>query len=185
MISDIKDSAKGNMEKAVEAFKTQLSRVRTGRAQPALLDGIMVDYYGSSTPLKQIGNIVAEDARTLSVTVYDNAAIKAVEKAIMDSGLGLNPQTAGNNIRIPLPALTEERRKELIKIVRAEAEKERVSVRNARRDSNAELKALVKSKDISEDDEKRAQDDIQKLTDSHIKKIEEILAAKEKELMAI
>jgi ribosome recycling factor len=185
MINDVKDSAKAGMEKAVEAFKNQLSRIRTGRAQPALLDGIMVDYYGSSTPLKQIGNIVAEDARTLAVTVYDNSAIKAVEKAIMDSGLGLNPQTAGNNIRIPLPPLTEERRKELIKIVRAEAEKERVSVRNARRDSNNDLKALVKSKDISEDEEKRAQDDIQKLTDSYIKKIEDILSAKEKELMEI
>jgi ribosome recycling factor len=185
MINDVKDSARTGMEKAVEAFKNQLSRIRTGRAQPALLDGIMVDYYGSSTPLKQIGNIVAEDARTLAVTVYDNSAIKAVEKAIMDSGLGLNPQTAGNNIRIPLPPLTEDRRKELIKIVRAEAEKERVSVRNARRDSNNDLKALVKSKDISEDDEKRAQDEIQKLTDSYIKKIEEILSAKEKELMEI
>ncbi len=185
MINDIKDSAKESMDKAIEAFKNQLSRVRTGRAQPALLDGILVDYYGSSTPLKSLGNIVAEDARTLSISVYDNTSVKAIEKAIMESGLGLNPQTAGNNIRIPLPALTEERRKEFIKVVRAEAEKERVSVRNVRRDSNNDLKALVKSKDISEDDEKRAQEAIQKLTDTYIKKIDEILAAKEKELMEI
>ncbi len=185
MINDVKNSAKNSMEKAVESFKNQLSRVRTGRAQPALLDGIMVDYYGSATPLKQIGNIVAEDARTLAITVYDNSAIKTVEKAIMDSGLGLNPQTAGNNIRIPLPPLTEERRKEFIKVVRAEAEKERVSIRNTRRDSNNDLKAAVKDKLISEDEEKRATDEIQKLTDSYIKKIDEILSAKEKELMEI
>lgn len=185
MINDIKQSAREGMDKSIEAYKTQLSRIRTGRAQPALLDGIMVDYYGSQTPLRQIGNVVAEDARTLSVTVYDASAVKAVEKAIMDSGLGLNPQTAGTSIRIPLPALTEERRKEFIKLVRAEAEKGRVAVRNVRRDSNNDLKALVKSKDISEDEEKRAQDEIQKLTDSCVKKIDEILAAKEKELMEI
>ncbi|MGN1356821.1 MAG: ribosome recycling factor [Succinivibrionaceae bacterium] len=185
MINDVKTKAKNNMEKAVESFKSQLSRIRTGRAQPALLDGIMVDYYGSSTPLKQVGNIVAEDARTLSITIYDNSAIKAVEKAIMDSGLGLNPQTAGNNIRIPLPPLTEERRKEFIKVVRGDAEKERVSVRNTRRDCNNELKAAVKDKTISEDEEKRASDEIQKLTDTYIKKIDDLLAAKEKELMEI
>ncbi len=185
MSNDIKNTAKEKMDKAVAAFQTQLSRIRTGRAQPALLDGIMVEYYGSQTPLKQIGNIVAEDARTLSITVYDTGAIKAVEKAIMDSELGLNPQTAGNNIRVPLPPLTEERRKEFIKIVRAEAEKERVSIRNARRDCNNDLKAQVKDKLISEDDQKRSEADIQKLTDEYVKKIDTILAAKEKELMEI
>lgn len=185
MITKIKNTTKDKMEKAIASFQNQLSRIRTGRAQPALLDGVMVEYYGSKTPLKQVGNIVAEDARTLVITVYDNSAIKSVEKAIMDSGLGLNPQSAGNSIRIPLPPLTEERRKELFKIVKAEAEKERVSVRNARRDCNDEFKKLVKDKEISEDESKRAQDDIQKLTDSYIKKIDEILAAKEKELMEI
>lgn len=185
MINDIKKEAKQKMEKAIASFQSQLSRVRTGRAQPALLDGIMVDYYGSSTPLKQVGNIVAEDSRTLAITVYDASAVKAIEKAIMDSGLGLNPVVAGTSIRIPLPPLTEERRKEFIKVVRGDAEKERVSIRNVRRDSNNDLKELVKAKEISEDDNKRAQDDIQKLTDEYIKKIDDILAAKEKELMAI
>lgn len=185
MINDIKKQAKEKMDKAVASFQTQLSRVRTGRAQPALLDGVMVDYYGSATPLKQVGNIVAEDARTLAITVYDNNAVKAVEKAILNSGLGLNPVVAGTSIRIPLPPLTEERRKELVKVVKGEAEKERVSVRNIRRDANNDLKELVKDKEISEDESKRAQDDIQKLTDDYVKKIEDILSAKEKELMEI
>ena len=185
MINDIKKEAKQKMDKAIASFQSQLSRVRTGRAQPALLDGVMVDYYGSSTPLKQVGNIVAEDARTLAITVYDASAVKAIEKAIMDSGLGLNPVVAGTSIRIPLPPLTEERRKDLIKVVRGDAEKERDSIRNARRDCNNDLKELVKGKEISEDDSKRAQDDIQKLTDEYIKKVDDILAAKEKELMEI
>jgi ribosome recycling factor len=185
VINDIKKEAKQKMDKAIASFQSLLSRVRTGRAQPALLDGVMVDYYGSSTPLKQVGNIVAEDARTLAITVYDASAVKSIEKAIMDSGLGLNPVVAGTNIRIPLPPLTEERRKDLIKVVRGDAEKERVSIRNARRDCNNDLKELVKGKEISEDDSKRAQDDIQKLTDEYIKKVDDILAAKEKELMEI
>ena len=154
MINDIKKEAKQKMDKAIASFQSQLSRVRTGRAQPALLDGVM-------------------------------SAVKAIEKAIMDSGLGLNPVVAGTSIRIPLPPLTEERRKDLIKVVRGDAEKERVSIRNARRDCNNDLKELVKGKEISEDDSKRAQDDIQKLTDEYIKKVDDILAAKEKELMEI
>ncbi len=185
MIKDIKNNAKQKMEKAVEALKSQLSKVRTGRAQPALLDGIMVDYYGSSTPLRQVAQVNVEDARTLAVTVFDRNAASAVEKAIMNSGLGLNPVSAGTTIRVPLPPLTEERRKDLIKVVRGEVEQSKVQVRNIRRDANAEVKALLKEKEISEDDDRKAQEDIQKLTDSYIKVADELLSAKEKELMEI
>ena len=185
MINDIKQGAKDRMTKSVDSLKSQMSKIRTGRAQPALLDGISVDYYGSSTPLRQVANVVAEDARTLAVTVFDRSMIQAVEKAIMTSDLGLNPCSAGTTIRVPLPALTEERRKDLIKLVRAEAEQARVAVRNVRRDSNADLKTLLKDKDISEDDDRRAQEEIQKLTDGYVKQIDDLLTAKEKELMEI
>ena len=185
MINDIKQDAKERMNKSVESLKSQMSKIRTGRAQPALLDGITVDYYGSSTPLRQVANVVAEDSRTLAVTVFDRSMIQAVEKAIMTSDLGLNPSSAGTTIRVPLPPLTEERRKDLIKLVRAEAEQARVAVRNVRRDCNADLKALLKDKDISEDDDRRAQEEIQKLTDAFVKLVDEALAAKEKELMEI
>ncbi|ATG74636.1 ribosome recycling factor [Zobellella denitrificans] len=185
MINDIKNDAKVRMEKSVEALKTQMNKVRTGRAHPSLLDTIYVDYYGSSTPLKQVGNITTEDSRTLAVTVFDRSMIQAVEKAIMSSDLGLNPSSAGTTIRIPLPPLNEERRKDLIKVVRHEAEQGRVAIRNIRRDANGDLKALLKEKEISEDDDRRAQDDIQKLTDLYIKQVDEALAAKEKELMEI
>ncbi|WP_445397394.1 ribosome recycling factor [Zobellella sp. An-6] len=185
MINDIKNDAKVRMEKSVEALKTQMNKVRTGRAHPSLLDTIYVDYYGSSTPLKQVGNITTEDSRTLAVTVFDRSMIQAVEKAIMSSDLGLNPSSAGTTIRIPLPPLNEERRKDLIKVVRHEAEQGRVAIRNIRRDANGDLKALLKDKEISEDDDRRAQDDIQKLTDLYIKQVDEALAAKEKELMEI
>ena len=185
MINEIKNTAKDKMTKAIEALKTNLSKIRTGRAHPAILDGVMVDYYGSATPLRQVGSITAEDARTLLVTVFDRSAISAVEKAIINSGLGLNPATAGTSIRIPLPPLTEERRRELIKVVRGEVEQIKVQIRNVRRDANADVKALLKDKEISEDEDRKAQEDIQKLTDGYIKNADEALAAKEKELMEI
>ncbi|OTA16650.1 ribosome recycling factor [Xenorhabdus vietnamensis] len=183
MINEIKKDAQDRMEKSVEALKNQISKVRTGRASPSLLDGISVEYYGAATPLRQIGNVVAEDARTLAITVFDRSMTAAVEKAIMASDLGLNPSSAGTIIRVPLPPLTEERRKDLIKVVRGEAEQGRVSIRNIRRDANDKVKNLLKDKEISEDEERRSQEDIQKLTDSFIKKIDEALANKETELM--
>ncbi|MBC8954100.1 ribosome recycling factor [Xenorhabdus sp. PB62.4] len=183
MINEIKKDAQDRMEKSVEALKNQISKVRTGRASPSLLDGISVEYYGAATPLRQIANVVAEDARTLAITVFDRSMTAAVEKAIMASDLGLNPSSAGTIIRVPLPPLTEERRKDLIKVVRGEAEQGRVSIRNIRRDANDKVKALLKDKEISEDEERRSQDDIQKLTDSFIKKVDEALANKETELM--
>lgn len=185
MIDDIKTSAREEMEKAVESVRHQMSRIRTGRAQPSLLDGVKVDYYGSQTPLRQCASITAQDARTLSVTVFDRNSVKAVEKAIVDSGLGLTPNVAGTSILIPLPPLTEDRRKELTKIVKGEAEKGKVAVRNIRRDANEGIKALLKDKTISEDQQKRGETDIQKLTDSYIKKIDDVLAEKNKELMEV
>ncbi len=185
MINDIKSSAKEKMNKACEALKSNLSKIRTGRAHPSILDGVMVDYYGSQTPIRQLGSVTAEDARTLLITVFDRGAISAVEKAIINSNLGLNPATAGTSIRLPLPPLTEERRKDLIKVVRAEVEQIKVQVRNVRRDANAEVKALLKDKEISEDEDRKAQEEIQKLTDSFIKVADDLLAAKEKELMEI
>ncbi|KXF81031.1 ribosome recycling factor [Enterovibrio coralii] len=185
MINEINADAKERMHKSVEALKNTLTKIRTGRAHPALLDGLSVDYYGSATPLKQLASIVAEDARTLAITVFDKSITQAVEKAIMTSSLGLNPMSAGTVIRVPLPPLTEERRRDLVKIVRAEAEGGRVAVRNIRRDANSDLKALLKDKEISEDDERRGQDDIQKLTDAAVKEIDAILEAKEKELMEV
>ena len=185
MINEIIKDAKERMEKSLESLKTQMNKVRTGRAHPSLLDTIYVDYYGAATPLKQVGNITTEDSRTLAVTVFDSSMIKAVEKAIMSSDLGLNPSSTGSMIRIPLPALTEERRKDLIKVVRNEAEQGRVAVRNIRRDANGDFKNLLKDKEISEDDDRRAHDDVQKITDAYIKMVDEALAAKEKELMEI
>ncbi len=184
-LNDIKKTAKEKMTKAVEAMKNRLSKVRTGRAQPALLDGIMVDYYGSKTPLNQVASINVADSRTLSISVFDRSAASAVEKAIRDSDLGLNPVSAGTSIRVPLPPLTEDRRKELIKVVRGEIEQGKVEVRNIRRDCNNDIKALTKAKEISEDEDKRAQDEIQKLTDSSIKEMDKLMAEKEKELMEI
>lgn len=183
MIKTIKDEAQQRMEKSVEALKNQISKIRTGRAHPSLLDGIHVEYYGAATPLRQVANVVAEDARTLAITVFDRSLISAVEKAIMASDLGLNPASAGTVIRVPLPPLTEERRRDLTKIVRAEAEQGRVAVRNIRRDANDKIKALLKEKEISENDDRKAQDEIQKLTDLYVKKVDEALAEKEKELM--
>ena len=185
MINEIKNDAKTRMEKSVETLKNNLSKVRTGRAHPSLLDGINVEYYGTSTPLKQVASINAEDVRTLTVTVFDRNAIKAVEKAIMSSDLGLNPMSAGTVIRVPLPPLTEERRRDLIKVVRGEAEQLRVAVRNIRRDANGDIKALLKDKEISEDEDRAAQDEIQKITDAAIKNIDQILALKEKDLLEV
>ena len=183
MINDIRKDAEVRMEKCVEAFKTQISKIRTGRASPGLLDGIIVEYYGTPTPLRQLASVTVEDTRTLKINVFDRSMGPAVEKAIMASDLGLNPSSAGADIRVPLPPLTEERRKDLIKVVRGEAEQGRVSVRNVRRDANDKVKALLKEKEISEDDDRRSQDDIQKMTDAAIKKIDAALADKEAELM--
>lgn len=185
MINEIKKDAQERMEKSVEALKNNLSKIRTGRAHPSLLSGISVEYYGAPTPLNQVANVVAEDARTLAITVFDRELTPKIEKAIMASDLGLNPMSAGTVIRVPLPPLTEERRKDLVKIVRGEAESLRVAVRNIRRDANGDLKALLKDKEISEDDDHKAQDEIQKLTDAAVKKIDDVLAAKEKELMEV
>ncbi|AJR00464.1 ribosome recycling factor [Hafnia paralvei ATCC 29927] len=185
MINEIKKDAETRMDKCVEAFKSNISKIRTGRAHPNLLDGISVEYYGSATPLRQVANVVAEDSRTLAITVFDRSLSAAVEKAIMASDLGLNPMSAGAVIRVPLPALTEERRKDLIKLVRAEAEQGRVSVRNVRRDANDKVKVLLKDKEISEDEDRKSQDEVQKMTDVMIKKIDSALADKEKELMEV
>jgi len=184
VINEIKKDAEVRMEKCLEVFKDHINKIRTGRASPSILDGIQVEYYGAATPLRQLANVVVEDSRTLAVSVFDRSLSAAVEKAIMTSDLGLNPSSAGSTIRVPLPALTEERRKDLIKIVRGEAEQGRVSIRNVRRDANEKVKALLKDKTISEDDDRRSQDDVQKLTDLTIKKLDATLAEKEAELMA-
>ncbi|MEM6162221.1 ribosome recycling factor [Erwinia sp. P6884] len=183
MINEIRKDAETRMDKCVEAFKNHISKIRTGRASPSILDGIMVEYYGSATPLRQLASVTVEDSRTLKINVFDRSISAAVEKAIMSSDLGLNPSSAGSDIRVPLPALTEERRKDLIKVVRGEAEQGRVSVRNVRRDANDKVKALLKDKEISEDEERRSQEDIQKMTDVFIKKVDVALAEKEAELM--
>ncbi|MDG3088867.1 ribosome recycling factor [Vibrio hannami] len=185
MIDEIKQDAQERMEKSVEALKNNLTKIRTGRAHPSLLSGISVEYYGAATPLNQVANVVAEDARTLAITVFDKELAPKVEKAIMMSDLGLNPMSAGTVIRVPLPPLTEERRKDLVKIVRGEAENGRVAIRNIRRDANSDLKGLLKEKEISEDEDRKAQDEIQKITDAAIKKVDEALAVKEKELMEV
>lgn len=185
MINDILKDSKTRMEKSVEALKSQLSKIRTGRAHPSLLDGIQVSYYGASTPLRQVANVSVEDARTLTISVFDKTLIQPVEKAILQSDLGLNPMSAGTTIRVPLPPLTEERRRDLVKVVRNEAEGARVAVRNIRRDANADLKTLLKDKEIGEDDERKAADEVQKLTDAFVKKVDEVLADKEKELMEV
>jgi len=185
MINELKQDAITRMGKSIESFKSDLAKIRTGRANIALLDGIKVPYYGTDTPLNQVANVAIEDSRTLSVTPWEQPMIQAVEKAIMTSNLGLNPATAGNVIRVPLPPLTEERRKDMIKIVRAEGEGARVAVRNIRRDVLTDIKALLKEKEITEDDDRRAQEQIQKITDEHVAKIDDMLKVKEKELMEI
>ena len=185
MIDDIKKDAAERMDKTIKALHDNLSKIRTGRAHPSLLDHLTVSYYGTEVPLKQVANISVEDARTLVVQPYEQSMVKPVAKAIMESDLGLNPNTAGTVIRVPMPPLTEERRRDLTRVVRQEGEQAKVAIRNIRRDANQELKELVKEKLITEDDERRGQEVIQKLTDQHIKEIDEMLEAKEKDLMAV
>ncbi|WOX06213.1 ribosome recycling factor [Microbulbifer pacificus] len=185
MINDIKKDAEGRMKKSIEALGSNFNKIRTGRAHPSILDGVMVSYYGSDTPLSQVANVTVEDARTLSVTPWEKNLVPDIEKAIMKSDLGLNPSTAGSVIRIPMPMLTEETRKNFIRQAKGEAENARVAIRNVRRDALAEVKALEKDKEISEDDERRAGDEIQKLTDKYVAEVEKALAAKEKDLMEI
>lgn len=185
MIDDIKKDAASRMGKSVESLGENLAKVRTGRAHASLLDHLTVSYYGSEVPLKQVANIGVEDARTITVQPYEQQMVSVVEKAIMESDLGLNPNSAGTLIRVPMPQLTEERRRDMTKIVRHEAEQARVAVRNIRRDCNNDLKALVKDKLISEDDEHRGQDLVQKLTDQYVKEIDELLEKKEKDLMSV
>ncbi len=183
--TDIIQNADQRMNKSVAALKHELVKIRTGRAHPSLLEHISVNYYGTEVPLNQAANINVLDSRTLSVTAWDKSTIPIIEKAILNSDLGLNPVTAGEVIRVPLPPLTEERRKELTKVVRAEAEKARVAVRNIRRDANHSLKNMIKDKDITEDDERKDEDQVQKLTDAHIAEIDKLLEDKEKDLMEI
>jgi ribosome recycling factor len=185
MIADVKKTAEQRMRKTVEALKTDLAKVRTGRAHTGLLDHIMVDYYGTSTPIPQVGNVTLLDARTIAVNPWDKKMAPAIEKAIRDSDLGLNPAAMGETVRVPMPALTEERRKDLIKVVRHEGENARVAVRNVRRDAIHHLKELLKQKKVSEDEERRAQDDIQKFTDRSIADIDKLLQQKEADLMAV
>jgi ribosome recycling factor len=185
MIADIKKSAEQKMAKSLDALKHDLGKVRTGRAHTGLLDHIQVDYYGSPMPLNQVANVTLADARTIAVQPWEKKMIPVVEKAIRDSDLGLNPATSGDIVRVPMPALTEERRKELIKVVRHEAEDARIAVRNIRRDANEHLKKLLKNHEVAEDDERHAQTDVQKLTDRFIAEIDKILAAKETDLLAI
>lgn len=185
MLDDVKKDATERMDKSLEALAHNFNKIRTGRAHPSLLDGIKVEYYGSSTPLNQVANINVEDARTLALTVWDKSMVQDVERAIMKSDLGLNPATAGEVMRIPMPMLTEETRKGFTRQAKAEAESARVSVRNARRDAMGMLKELEKDKEISEDEERRGQDEIQKLTDSYIAKVEKMMAEKEADLLEI
>ncbi len=185
MINEILKDAETRMKKSLDALKVEFSKIRTGRATPSLLDHITVEYYGSQTPLNQVAKIAIEDSRTLSITPWEKTMVGPIEKAIMTSDLGLNPATAGMVIRVPMPPLTEERRKELVRVVRHEAENAKVAIRNIRRDANNDLKLLVKEKEISEDDAHRAEDRVQKLTDQYIVLIDEMLAHKENELMEI
>ncbi|MEW5786869.1 MAG: ribosome recycling factor [Pseudomonadota bacterium] len=185
MIADIKKSAEDKMKKSVEALRADFGKVRTGRAHTGILDHVKVDYYGNPTPIAQVANISVVDAHTLGVQPWEKNMVGKVEKAIRDADLGLNPATVGEIIRVPMPPLTEERRKELVKLVRGEAENGKVAVRNIRRDAIAHLKDLLKKHEISEDDERRAQDEIQKLTDKYIAEMDKHLAEKEKDLMAV
>ncbi len=185
MIEDIKKDASVRMTKSLESLQQDFGRIRTGRAHTSLLDHIKVDYYGNASALNQVAKITIEDSRTLSVTPWEKDLVGPIEKAILNSDLGLNPSSAGTVIRIPMPPLTEERRKDLVRVVRGEAENARVSIRNIRRDANSDLKELQKEKEISEDDERKGGDLIQKVTDEHVAKVDELLKAKEAELMEV
>lgn len=180
----IKD-ADVRMRKCIESFKTEITKLRTGRANPSILDHVRVDYYGSDVPISQVANITTSDARTLTITPWEKNMVRPIEKAIIDSGLGLNPATTGDIIRVPMPALNEERRKELIKVLRTESEAARVSVRNVRRDANTEIKELLKGKLITEDEERRLNDDVQKLTDKFVAEVDQLTTTKETDLLAV
>lgn len=185
MIEKIKTQLEQRMQKSISVLHQELAKLRTGRAHPSLLEHITVSYYGNDTPLTQVASISVLDARTLQIAPWEKSLVAAIEKAIIQSNLGLNPASSGDIIRVPLPQLTEDRRKELLRIVKAEAEKTKVAVRNVRRDANDECKRLVKAKEISEDDERRMQNEVQKITDAYIKDIDAIVLQKEKELMVI
>lgn len=185
MINEIIKDANIRMNKSIDSLRAELAKIRTGRAHPSLLEHITVDYYGSQTQLSQVASIGVEDARTLTITPWESPMVQAIEKAIMNSDLGLNPNSAGSVIRVPMPQLTEERRRDLVKIVRHEGENGKVAIRNIRRDANSDFKSLEKDKDISEDEERKAQDDIQKLTDQHVKDIDDLIDVKEKDLMKV
>lgn len=185
MINDIQKDAEARMLKSIESLKTELSKVRTGRAHPSLLNHITVDYYGSEVPIGQVANITIEDHRTLAVTPWEKPMVSVVEKAIMTSDLGLNPATAGSVIRVPMPPLTEERRRDLTKVVRNEGEQTKVAIRNIRRDANSDFKSLLKDKEISEDEARSAEDAIQKLTDKYTAEVDKLVEAKEQDLLAI
>ena len=185
MIDEILKDADQRMQKSIEAMRSEMAKIRTGRASPALIDHLQVDYYGSPTPINQVANISVQDARTLAVQTWEKNMVPVVERAIMEANLGLNPVTAGDLIRIPMPALTEERRKELVKVASGEGENGKVAVRNIRRDANGDLKALQKDKDISEDEDKQAQDNIQKLTDKYVAQIDDIVKEKEAEILTV
>ncbi len=185
MIEAIKQDASERMDKSVEALKQTLSKVRTGRAHPSLLDHLTVDYYGSQVPISQVANISVEDARTLAVTPWEKQMVQVIEKAIISSDLGLNPATAGMVMRIPMPPLTEESRRDLVKVVRNDGEATKVAIRNIRRDANSDLKDLLKGKEISEDDDHKAQEDIQHITDKHVADVDRIVGQKEAELMEV
>jgi len=185
MIDDIRKDAEMRMGKSLESLQGEMKKIRTGRANTSLIEDLVVSYYGTDTPLNQLATISVEDARTLSVNPWDKGAVESIEKAIMSADMGLNPTTAGTVIRIPMPPLTEERRKDLIKVARNEAEAARVAIRNIRRDANNHIKELLKEKEISQDDERRGEDIIQKLTDKHTAEVDKILDAKEKDLMEI
>jgi ribosome recycling factor len=185
VIADLKKTTEQKMDKSIQAFKADLAKVRTGRAHTGILDHVMVDYYGTPMPINQVAKVVLIDARTIGVTPFEKKMAQAVEKAIRDSDLGLNPAAQGESVRVPMPALTEERRKELIKVVRHEAETARVAVRNLRRDAIQHLKEALKKKEVSENDERRAHDEVQKMTDRHIADIDKLLQQKEAELLAV
>lgn len=185
MTTDIQDDAKTRMQKAIDSLVSEFSKLRTGRAHPSVLDHIMVSYYGSDTPLNQVANITVEDARTLKISPWEKNLLQDVEKAIIASDLGLNPVTQSDSVRVPMPAMTEERRKELVKVLKTEAENTRIAIRNIRRDANSAVNKLLKDKEISEDDDRRSQDQIQKITDTFVKKVDELMAAKEKDVMEI
>jgi ribosome recycling factor len=184
-IADVKKNAEQKMARSVESFKNEIHKIRTGRAHPGILDQVQVDYYGSNVPLTQVANVTLLDARTISVQPWEKGMGAKIEKAIRESGLGLNPASQGELVRVPMPPLSEERRKELAKVVKGEGEDAKVAVRNLRRDANTHLKDLLKAKGISEDDERRAQDDIQKFTDRFIAEVDKLVAGKEQEIMAV